>query len=331
MTDVVIRGDGVAACACAHLLRAAGIPACIESVNRPRLPVIMIGEATQALIRDVFSQADLFDGLPRIHNRVVAWGAEPSSLSHSAVVVSEEALLDRLRPTLSVNEPRQTKNAAWEVLSSPALPPAAPEHHFGSRTAEAVKVHLAPGSDPATCWVEALESGWLFLLPAADGAGWLLSVGTTRDCLLRHSRLVGGRISSVSGPVAQFPAHPRITWPLCGAGWLACGSAALAFDPLCGDGVGYSIRQAILASAAIRAVRDGDNAEEVLKHYQARLLAGFERHLMHCREFYATGHGGPWWQTELDHLVSGLDWCKRQIGRDRKFHYRLVGFDLRPV
>ena len=331
--DVVIRGEGVAAYGCAHLLRAAGIRPVMETAARPRLPVIMIGESTQALLQDVFGQHDLFAGLPRIHKRMVAWGvnAQPSSLRHSAVVVSEEVLLERLRSTLLRDDPPAPKGSAWAILSSTSLLPASREHHFGARVAEAVKVDLKHSSDPATCWIESLESGWLFLLPCSGGAGWLLSVGSAPELLLDHSRLVGGQVANLSRPVAKFPAYPRITWPLCGPGWLACGTAALAFDPLCGDGSGNSIREAILASAVVRAIREGGSADQVLDHYQARLAAGFKRHLTHCRVFYASGHRGPWWDTELDHLDRGLAWCRRQLRSETEFRYRLIGFDLRPV
>ena len=31
-----------------------------------------------------------------------------------------------------------------------------------------------------------------------------------------------------------------------GSGWLACGTAAMGFDPICGDGTGYAVREGIL-------------------------------------------------------------------------------------
>src|SRR5712691_10813173 len=102
MMAVVIRGDGVAAYCCAHLLRGAGLRVAVQRPDQSRLPAIMLSEATQALLRDVFEQEDLFRDLSRIQKRVVAWGpnSQPLELSHSAIVVSEEILLERLRPKL---------------------------------------------------------------------------------------------------------------------------------------------------------------------------------------------------------------------------------------
>ena len=74
MGDVIIRGDGVAAYCCAHLLKAAGFRVSLDQTERRRLPAIMLGEAALALIREVFEREDLFRDLPRIERRVVAWG-----------------------------------------------------------------------------------------------------------------------------------------------------------------------------------------------------------------------------------------------------------------
>ena len=45
--------------------------------------------------------------------------------------------------------------------------------------ASAVPVTLKENSDPARCWIESLEDGWLFLIP-----GWLLAVGAPAEALL---------------------------------------------------------------------------------------------------------------------------------------------------
>ena len=78
------------------------------------------------------------------------------------------------------------------------------------------------------------------------------------------------RFSYASSPTREFPAHPRVAWSLAGSHWLACGTAALAFDPLCGDGTGHAIREAILAAAVLRAIQRGANVDELLNHYIRR-------------------------------------------------------------
>jgi hypothetical protein len=330
---VLIRGEGVAASCCARLLDRAGLPLAFEAVNRPKLPAIMLSDATQKLLGDVFERGDLFQGLPRISKRVVLWGArsEPLSFPHSAVVISEQKLLNRIQPQSPHLACEKAGEPAWTIHSARPLPESAVEHHFGSRMATASPVKLIAGCDTEACWVESVDSGWLFLLPGGVESAWLLSVGDAVDALLAKSRLVAGQIGEIGLAGGRFPAHPRIADPLCGTGWLACGTGAMGFDPLCGDGTGHATREAILGAAVVHAVSDGANVDHVTAHYRSRLLAGFKRHLDVCREFYTAGQCGPWWERELEELYQGLEWCNDQLAGTTGFIYRLNGFALERV
>jgi hypothetical protein len=330
--SVLIRGEGVAASCCAHLLSRGGLPSIVETGDRPRVPAIMLGEATQKLLADVFDRRDLFDGLPRINKRIVAWGqnSAPIALPHSAVVISEEGLLDRIQSGLPRPNPSSGREPAWTIFAARPLPRSSEEHHFGSRMASASAVKLKAGCDPGACWIEALDHGWLFLLPGGDRA-WLLSVGDSAETLLAQSLLISEQIAETSASRGTFPSHPRIAEPLCEPGWLACGTAALGFDPLCGDGTGNAIREAILASAVVRAGIDGADVDALVAHYRNRLVAGFKRHLEACREFYQAGHSGPWWDQELNSLDRGLEWCARRLESVPGFRFRLSGFALEAI
>ena len=128
-----------------------------------------------------------------------------------------------------------------------------------------------------------------------------------------------------------FSACPRIVDPFCAPGWLACGSAALAFAPLCGDGTGNAVREAILAAAVIRAAAGGGDVDRLLAHYRARLIAGFFRHLELCRGFYLSGNCGPWWEREIAALEEGIAWCGLALRSSGAFHYRLNGLELEEL
>ncbi len=292
----------------------------------------MLSDLALSLIRDVFSRPDLFADLPRITQRVVAWGpaGEATALPHSAVVVSEELLLDSLRPGLTLAEgSADNQPPDFTVFASRPLPAEAHEHRFGTRLASAVEVRLRNDADVSTCWIESFDGGWLFLIPRAGAGTWLLAVGSTPERLLESSRVIGPRVELLTHRSGEFAACPRIISPLGGTDWLACGTAAMAFDPVCGDGTAHAVREAILAAAAIRAAAaDRANAEAIVAHYSARLTAGFMRHLQLCREFYRSGGTGPWWTQELEALETGLAWCESAALRHGKFRYRLDGFDL---
>lgn len=319
LNSVLIRGDGVAARCCGHLLGQAGYRISFEKTARARLPLIMLSAAAQNLIRDVFQRDDLFRGLPEIRKRVVAWGpADPVELAHSAVVISEESLLERIGLIAGEGD------AEWTICAAPPLPSETVEHRFGSRIATAVAVELNATAPRDACWIESLDDGWLFL-----NSGWLLAVGAGAPELLRKSRLVREQIAKCGVPVAQFPASPRMVTPLGGDGWIACGSAAMGFDPLCGDGTAHALREAILTSAVIRAADGGEDFATLLWHYEGRLSYGFARHLSQCLAFYCNGGTGAWWRSQQEALVRGSLWNGSKIEGRGASPYQLIGFELK--
>jgi hypothetical protein len=315
------------------MLREAGIDLAVDRSARSRVPAIMIGDAAQQLMGDVFGCRTLFDGMSQIRQRIVAWGSSAAvvAVPHEAVVTSEQALLERLP---SMNEPRRDAaepECSWSIFSSRPLPGGTEERAFGDRIAAACAVKFRRGSEKYACWIESVPNGWLFLLPGSEESGWLLSVGGPADSLLAQSRCVADQIENLSGDAGRFPSHPRILDPLCAPGWLACGTAAVGFDPLCGDGTGNAVREAILTCAVLRAVRDGGDRNALLDHYRKRVLAGFERHLNLCLNFYRSGHDGPWWQEQQAATERGLEWCRSELSRATKFQFKLNGFVLERI
>jgi 2-polyprenyl-6-methoxyphenol hydroxylase-like FAD-dependent oxidoreductase len=326
--SIAIVGSGVAAQCCARLLDRAGFHVHRRDSQRPALPAILINATTQGLFEDVFEKPGLLEGLHPIRQRVVAWGgAAPSKLPHSAVVAPEADLLARLH----VGERSEgLSDAAWTIMASRPERESISIHGFGDRIAFAVAARLHANSDPFTCWMESTANGWLFLVTSDPREGWLLGVGDTPEALLAESRLVSEQIESLNSEARHFPAHPRIASPLCGPKWLACGSGAMAVDPLCGDGSGYAIREAILAAAVIKAVENGADPKTLEAHYSARLLAGFQKHLQVVESFYQSGGTTAWWTTQAQAARSGIEWCQSELDGLPPFQYRLQGFDLEP-
>jgi hypothetical protein len=344
-----IRGEGVGAAVCAKLLTESAIGALsvdpAGSSPRRRIPAIMIGSATQHLMSDVLGRPDLFSGFTQIRKRVVLWGSDSAAsqavtLPHSAIVTSEQALQERLHSASGI---AGSENGPAEILilasARPVVSEDVEELRLGSRTAAAARVRFGTTTPGDTCWVEAVSSGWLFMLPdAQSGSGWLLGAGAELSLLVRESRLVAEQIAEVDVSAQdagqRFPAYPRLSLPLCSAvdKWFACGAGAMAFDPLCGDGTGNATREAILAAAAVEAVVTGRiPARVVADHYQNRLLLGFKRHLAYCREFYRTGGRSHWWQQELAALEPGITRIEEMLGPNPAFHLRLNGNLLERV
>jgi len=338
MATIAIQGDGVAACCSAFLLKRAGNRVSLKPTNRSRVPAIMLSDAALELIREVFGNPHLLRGAHRIQKRVVAWGrdATPKVLQHSAAVVSEQTLLEALLDGSDFDVDHFGRHAQWSILASRPVPKPAVEHRFGLRFASAAKVTVRDGFDFASCWIESLEKGWLFLIPDSSESAWLLSVGQTPESLLDSSVLIVREITGWQIQGNPFPSAPSIIAPLAGqcldgSGWLACGTAAMGFDPICGDGTAHAIREAILAAAVVGAAANGEKTGQLLTHYSSRLLAGFDRHLRLCRNVYSSGYGGAWWDSELNKIEEGIEWYSEQILRLAEFHYQLRGFALEAI
>jgi hypothetical protein len=344
---VVVRGDGVAAACCVRSLSAHDLPVSVVRAGRPKLSAVLLGEATQSLLTDLFMDKKLFAGLPQIRKRVVAWGpgSQPIVLPHSSIVVSEHDLLERLwaRVQKPIEENQDTENqhtenhdtdnrntAAWEIISSRMEDPGRDERRFGSRSAFVSNVQLKTAADRESCWAESLDAGWLFLFPVHGASACLISVGGPAPSLIAKSRLIAAQVEPPITSAAEFPAYPRILSQLCGSRWLACGTAAVAFDPLCGEGVANAVREAILASAVIRAAAQGSDVESLLAHYDSRLMSGFLRHLQMCHHYYSTGGTGHFWSSELQLLQLGIEWLSERLHPQPSPspRYRLLGFEL---
>jgi hypothetical protein len=329
--EVHIEGEGVAAACCAQLFSESGQSWASSMVVRAKLGAVLLSRQTVALLAGIFPSTDLVSVGHPIQKRVVAWGpaAEPITLSHSALVISETDLLARL--WAQVPPPAQSPAGGWKFLSSGASD--LQQQAFGTRLASVARAALKREVDQSACWIESVHSGWLFLLPRGENeAATLIAVGETPSALLGQSRIIAALVAAIEGPAAEFPAYPRIADPLCGDGWLACGAAAMGFDPLCGEGTGNAARQAYLATAIIAAVRAGEPVEDLLAHYTSRQMHGFLRHLQICLGFYQSGGSGPFWQSETAMLQHGIEWAGQVLREHAKPPtHRLVGRQLQPI
>ena len=321
---IAIEGAGIAAVCAARLLSSAGLAISTQATAAPRPASILIGETTQTLLADISQHPNLFAGFHPIRRRIVAWGpqaTQPHELPHSALAVPEAVLLHRLATAPAhLGQP-----PAWRILAQRTT---STEHHFGTRIASVQAVELRPTAFPDACWVESVPSGWLFLLALGEGRATLISVGAGLDSLLSESRLAAAQIERTTGAPAPFPAYPRICPALCGPGWLACGSAAMSFDPICGEGAGHAVREAILASASF-SPRLPANPKKSSPVTIPRVSSAPFAPLETCLTFYQRPFRsvvGPG-DSLLDR---GLAWCRTDSAAP-PYRYRLSGFSLEAL
>jgi hypothetical protein len=293
----------------------------------------MLGEQARALLSDVFAgHTALGHALARAHRierRVVRWGDDaPQAFDHAAWVIAGDVLRGSLPwPT--------TSEAAAPALFSLSTAPAAGARllRFGAREAAAAPVVLTVAADRGAALVEALDCGWLFLIPTGGDGGWLLAVGAEPDQALRDSRLVAPAVAATGAVSSCFETAPRMLENPAAPGGVTLGSAALALDPICGDGTASAVRGGILAAAVAAAMTGRDpglDCDAVSAHYRAMMIAAMRRHLGQSWTFYDRGGRGPWWRVQADALAQAHAWCTRQLAEAGEARFILSGDRLVP-
>jgi hypothetical protein len=335
--EVLIEGDGVAAACCARLLTDAKIPCVLAKTARPKLAAVLLGEQTQHMLREIFpsgeGEQDLFAGFTSIRRRIVRWGPEAQALDmpHMGVVAPEGELLRRLWQRVPPLSTASAPQKSWRILSSRGSVPDAVELCFGTRQARIVQVVLASGAEEKACWVESVPGGWLFLLSLGQGTASLICVGSEIERALDESILVTRCIAKRMPEEARIDAYPRMLQMLATQQQLVCGTAAMTFDPLCGEGTGNAVREAFLAAAVVRAALSGEEVEALQAHYASRLQHGFLRHLQICQQFYGSGGDGGFWNAEEETLREGIRMLSLALERQAAPRYRLQHRDLVPI
>jgi hypothetical protein len=328
---VRLSGRGIAAATAAHCLAARGIALTGDAQDDAaahQAPVVMLGEQAQTLLNDVFAGhvplAGVLAQAHRIDRRVVRWGGdEPQTFDHAGLVISGAVLGVALPlPVLSVS----AAPAAFTLSTTPQ--PDSRLLRFGAREASAVPVVLTAKADRGAALVEALECGWLFLIPTGGDHGWLLTVGADPVQALRDSRLAAPAVAATGAVSSCFETAPRMLEHPAAPDQLTLGSAALAFDPICGDGTASAVRGGILAAAIGAAMTGHDRGldrDAVLAHYRSMMIAAMRRHLAVAWPFYARGGHSPWWQAQADALAEGHAWCTRQLAEAGEARFMLNG------
>lgn len=330
---VQILGNGIAAVASSRLLADSSIQFRSELDSRPGMAAILIGTQTQSLLKEIFQDVDCLSLAHPIESRTVLWGESASAvtLPHRGLVISEPLLLDSLWQRVPAQPespamPADEEQSIFSIITANADFNACEEFSFGQRKATVHQVFLRDAIDRHACVIESVASGWLFLLPLSADRAALLSVSiyASPQDQLAQSRLVKDRIDAIipSNETPVFPCAPRLSLPLATERALRCGSAAMRFDPVCGEGAGNALREAFLAAAVITALESGEPIDKLSAHYSTRLLVGFFRHLQICRSFYATGGTDKFWLSELSLLDAGIVRVKELLAKMPRPSYR---------
>ena len=124
--------------------------------------------------------------------------------------------------------------------------------------------------------------------------------------LLARSRFMSALIEEIVGEPAGFAAMPRLAMTPCASRSIDVGDAAVALDPLSGNGVGSGLRSAILAAAVLEAAGQDAMPQACFDHYAQRLRKTMRSHVQSCVEFYGRAAHTDGWRAEIGMMIEAL-------------------------
>lgn len=157
--------------------------------------------------------------------------------------------------------------------------------------------------------IEAVEDGWWYSAPL-PGNRMVFAFMTDSDLwrnpawsdLVTRAPLTferAGRLP-IPPPFQIVSAASVVRCPVAAPGWIAVGDAALAFDPLSGQGVYKSLETAGRAAAAIARHLDGDSS--AFPEYESAVAESYRLYLSQRSQFYRSVQRwprSPFWQRRL--------------------------------
>jgi 2-polyprenyl-6-methoxyphenol hydroxylase-like FAD-dependent oxidoreductase len=361
MRTAVVVGSSIAGLTVARLLWQHGWSVEVRVRRGHAAPTVVVPDETLALLADLWeTDRLLIPATRRLDRRLVATGSTIDVVAQTswtfAVGSLQEGLLQRLRDeatsrlTVTFEDGAPTRpplaaNDGWLVSATGRWridrDRARPDDLLscGRRAILGARAELRPSAEPA-CWsFEVVADGWLVVAPVGPRLAIVQLMAPhpadsgdgARERLLGraiHTSVIARElVTPLAEPVSAWSASPQICDPWIGPRSIRVGDAALAFDPISGDGTGHALRGAILAAAAMEAIEEDGDELAIRRHYRDRLRFAFVSHLHRCLELYGSFAPRTLWAAELDAMAAALE----TIGTPPappEFRYRLVGTRL---
>ena len=346
MPSARVIGGGIGALCCAALLRRKGWDVTLCLPPKTQSPAVVLNAVTIQIIHDIFGDVNylLQDAQP-IKRHYINWGDNrPDEFTPcSAFALTADVLSARLFDLLKqdsqliiAGESDADSKFDWDIYAANGQRTIIPPRRFGRRSAICVDVTLHDDGDSTTSFIEATPGGWLFLAPVARGRAVLQAVvpekpadvvQTTR-ALLDPTKQIKRIVKDLADAAFTVECAPKKLDRMDGPNWLATGTAACSYDPLCGDGTGYAIRAAILAAAVLDGIDRETKKESLLTYYKLRLTYAFYTHLRSCLSLYSSASFNHIWRRELSMMEDGLGKVEQELSNMSTTQYQLNGFEL---
>jgi flavin-dependent dehydrogenase len=306
---IVIRGSGLAGIATAKLLHDRGMDVRLNAWPRRNGRIVAIPVETLTLASSLFdfNVADLKIGTI-VTGRRVAWDGDEATVVPQTALACDAgefaaALAGRLPERLRILA-GENDEADWTIQASGRS--IDNQASGGRRVGQFARI-VDRDVQPITT-IGATPYGWTFTLPHPDGGLAILMVTPSASMAPTTPEAAAERLTSEGLTVAAAdilslsnpqPIAPHLAQPLAAESRLRIGDAAMALDPLRGDGVGFALRGALLAQAVIAAIEAGGDRARLFNHYNHRLREVFVSHLRGCGSHYRAARYAEIWRTDI--------------------------------
>ena len=339
-TAILILGAGPAGAACAIGLRRLGYPVTLVSDWRRFAAV----EGVSQRVLDALRHAGLGGALGQAAmpaTRHVRWNGEQLQLNQEFLLDRQRfdaALRDELRRAGvvlvegRVREVQREHGYQVKLEHGPVLQggflveargrqaPLASDRLRGPETVSLLNLWQSTPGPPASA-VESLDDGWAWMARLADGrCYWQITLDAGAAGLPGRAQLPGycadrrrqsALVRELFDPQALQPApvHARSSTAIlagdcAGSDWLRVGDAAMAVDPLSGNGIFQSLSSALQAPVVINTLlRMPERAALAGQFHQQRIEQLFLRFARMGRDFYRQEQrlgGQPFWRNRQD-------------------------------
>jgi flavin-dependent dehydrogenase len=194
---------------------------------------------------------------------------------------------------------------------------------------------------PARSALAALDDGWCWIAMARSGvvcAQFVTSANQQwdREQLARRIRDAAEKLPAIAVPVDQliaqgenraYAAVARYSQPSRGPGHLRIGDAAVAMDPLSGNGIHEAVRSARVAVAAINSYLHGVPWSVVARFVDERSRELWRRSVTTAADFYrlqADWSGSEFWACAAATYGRAAQKATDRVDGDGRFEFRPV-------
>jgi len=323
MEQVLIKSQEVAAITTAWELAARGFSVIMAGHRKHRFLPLVLEEHTIALIDSIYGIRLHHDSRVHLLDRreIRGWDSSSGVVDSKALSVSWSSLIDILRSRLKQcfatsvtwsSTSSETENAIEFAIEATGYNQNGLS--FGQRVATLATVETHDRL--SRCVIERTCFGWAFLVLHGNRQATLFAFAADRK--FDEEQVMNSTVSDYfatenlvlrENASAWRSCSPTLSHPLVTNQQILVGESAFTLDPICGDGVGYAVRSAVLAATV---VADRSQAEfRGHTYYVARLRRAFSAHLTGCANVYA-GWANGCWGNELSATQRGVAYLSHQ-------------------